>query len=67
MNDDALYTVVVNEQGQYSIWPAERPLPAGWRAEGEPTAKADCLAYIERTWTDMRPHSIRTARPPSPR
>ena len=51
--------VVVNDEEQYSIWPADRPLPAGWRSIGEPQPKDACLDYIEVHWTDMRPLSLR--------
>ncbi|MGW7533001.1 MbtH family protein [Amycolatopsis sp. NPDC054798] len=54
-----VYTVVVNDEEQYSIWPRERDLPAGWRDAGCHGPKADCLAHIERVWTDMRPLSVR--------
>ena len=59
--DDANYKVVVNHEEQYSIWPAERANPAGWRDEGKVGRKADCLAHIDEVWTDMRPLSVRTA------
>lgn len=54
------YLVVVNDEEQYSIWPAERDIPAGWHAIGEPRSREDCLAHIEEIWTDMRPKSLRT-------
>src|SRR4051794_35207791 len=54
-----VYLVVVNHEEQYSIWPEGRDLPLGWREEGKTGAKADCLAYIEQIWTDMRPLSVR--------
>jgi MbtH protein len=57
--NQSLYTVVVNHEEQYSIWPAHRALPLGWRAVGQPGAKDACLAYIEEVWTDMRPLSLR--------
>ena len=55
------FLVVVNDEEQYSIWPEGREMPAGWRAVGEAAAKAECLAYIEAHWTDMRPLSLRRA------
>jgi MbtH protein len=58
---DGRYTVVVNDEEQYSIWPAGRELPAGWREAGRQGAKEDCLAYVEEVWTDMRPLSLRKA------
>ena len=54
-----LHAVVVNDEEQYSIWPAGRDLPAGWRADGFTGTEAECLAYIDETWTDMRPASLR--------
>lgn len=53
------YHVVVNHEEQYSIWPADRELPDGWRAAGFTGDKEACLAHIEEVWTDMRPLSIR--------
>ncbi len=53
------HAVVVNDVEQYSIWPAERDLPAGWRRDGFTGTEAECLAYIDETWTDMRPASLR--------
>ncbi|AJX32027.1 MbtH family protein [Burkholderia oklahomensis] len=57
--DDIVYTVVVNDEEQYSIWPTFRAVPAGWRETGVRGPKADCLAHIETVWTDMRPASLR--------
>lgn len=53
------YEVVVNGEDQYSIWPADRPLPAGWQAVGVRGLKSACLAHIETVWIDMRPRSLR--------
>jgi MbtH protein len=53
------YAVVINDEEQYSIWPAGRDLPAGWRQDGFTGTEDECLAYIDETWTDMRPASLR--------
>jgi MbtH protein len=61
-DDDAetgTYKVVVNHEEQYSIWPAERENPLGWRDGGKSGSKKECLAYINEVWTDMRPLSLR--------
>jgi len=55
------YFVVINDEEQYSIWPAHREIPEGWKAVGEAQAREACLAYIEENWTDMRPKSVREA------
>jgi MbtH protein len=57
--DTTIYTVVMNHEEQHSIWPADRELPLGWSAVGKTGLKAECLAYIEEVWTDMRPRSLR--------
>ena len=44
---------------QYSIWPADRELPLGWREAGKQGLKPEVLAWIEEVWTDMRPLSLR--------
>jgi len=53
------YTVVINHEEQYSIWPVSRAIPPGWKETGKRGAIEDCLAYIEGVWTDMRPLSLR--------
>ena len=57
--DDAVFIVVVNQAEQWSIWPADRDLPSGWRAVGKSGTKQECIAYIEDCWTDMRPLDLR--------
>ncbi|SFK58123.1 MbtH family protein [Methylocapsa palsarum] len=69
-DETAFYVVVVNHEEQYSIWPDYKEIPAGWRAAGKTGPKAECLAYINEVWTDMRPLSLRkkmemSAREPS--
>jgi len=60
-DDPIVYDVVVNHEEQYSIWPAERDVPAGWSRVGTRGPKAECLQYIKEVWTDMRPLSLRRA------
>jgi MbtH protein len=57
--DTTVYKVVVNQEEQYSIWPADREDALGWRDVGKAGTKPECLAYIEEVWTDMRPLSLR--------
>lgn len=59
--DKTQYTVVVNHEEQYSIWPADRELPLGWQSTGFTGLKSQCLEYIQEVWTDMRPKSLREA------
>jgi len=57
--DDRIYKVVVNHEGQYAIWPAERENAPGWSDAGKQGTKQECLAYVEQVWTDLRPSSLR--------
>lgn len=57
--EDATFKVVINHEEQYSIWPDYKDLPNGWQAVGTVGTKQQCLEYIERVWTDMRPLSLR--------
>jgi len=57
--DSTIYTVVVNHEEQFSIWPEETPLPRGWQETGFKGRKEDCLERIASLWTDMRPLSLR--------
>jgi MbtH protein len=61
-DDDTIdYFVVINDEEQYSIWPADREPPAGWHVVGDARPREACLSYIEEVWTDMRPKSLREA------
>jgi MbtH protein len=53
------FTVVRNDEEQYSIWPKGRELPAGWHDAGFTGTREDCLSHVDTVWTDMRPKSLR--------
>jgi len=57
-NDEQKFVVVVNSEGQYSIWPKGRDLPAGWFAAGITASRPDCLKQIESIWETMQPRSL---------
>ena len=57
--DITIYKVVVNHEEQYSIWPADRDNAVGWKDAGKSGLKQECLEYIKKVWTDMRPLSLR--------
>jgi MbtH protein len=54
-----VYTVLINDEEQYSIWHADREPPNGWKPVGKTGTKEECMAYIQEVWTDMRPLSLR--------
>jgi len=60
-DDNAEYLVLINHEEQYSLWPAFRDIPAGWTATGPRGKRRECLDWIDKNWTDMRPKSLRDA------
>jgi MbtH protein len=52
------FFALVNDELQYSLWPAFREIPSGWTAVGPRGSRKECLDYIEEYWTDMRPRSL---------
>lgn len=56
---EVLYGVVVNTEGQFSVWPLILDIPAGWQLQGTTGGRAECLAVIPEIWTDLVPRSSR--------
>ena len=52
------FLVLVNDEGQHSLWPAFADVPAGWSIAHGEGPRAECLEYIDAHWTDMRPRSL---------
>jgi MbtH protein len=57
-----IYRVVTNREGQYSIWPVDKSVPAGWEETEKKGELQECLKHINEVWYDMRPLSIRAAK-----
>jgi MbtH protein len=57
--DLRIYKVVFNDEEQYAIWLSTSMNPSGWYDAGKCGEKKECLDYIEKIWTDMRPLSLR--------
>jgi MbtH protein len=57
-DEDGTFYALVNDEGQYSLWPTFVPVPAGWTVTHGPGARQECLDHIEEHWTDMRPRSL---------
>jgi MbtH protein len=55
---NASYHVLVNDEGQHSLWPTFKEVPQGWTIVHRSDTRAACLAYINEHWTDMRPKSL---------
>ncbi|MFI9272172.1 MbtH family protein [Kitasatospora sp. NPDC052896] len=59
MDENTVYQVLCNDEEQYSLWPVDIEVPAGWRTVGKEGTEAECSAYVDEVWTDMRPRSLR--------
>jgi MbtH protein len=57
-DQNAAFLVLVNEEGQHSLWPSFIAVPAGWEVALAATDRAACGAFIDANWTDMRPRSL---------
>ena len=61
--DDAegRFLVLVNDEGQHSLWPSFAEVPGGWTIVFDENSREACLDYIEAHWTDLRPRSLATS------
>jgi MbtH protein len=57
-DENGVYHVLINDEGQYSLWPSFRDVPQGWTIAKKSDTRAACLDYINQNWTDMRPKSL---------
>jgi MbtH protein len=57
-NPDGSYYVLVNAEGQHSLWPAFVEVPSGWDAVHGEASRDACVDYINEHWTDLRPRSL---------
>lgn len=55
---DAKYFVLINGEGQHSLWPVFADVPDGWEVIFGEDGRQECLAFVEKNWTDMRPKSL---------
>jgi len=56
--ESANFLVLINDEGQYSLWPVANDVPDGWNVAHGEASRADCLKFIEISWVDMRPKSL---------
>ncbi|MGF6889231.1 MbtH protein [Nocardia sp. GAS34] len=57
--EDGRFSVLINDEEQYSLWPSFADIPHGWRRAFGEDSRSACMEYIENNWTDMRPKSLR--------
>ncbi|MFD3555789.1 MbtH family protein [Streptomyces goshikiensis] len=64
---DGTFYVLVNAEGQHSLWPAFAEVPEGWETVHGEADREACLRYVEESWTDMRPRTLIEATDGDPR
>ncbi|MBI3435002.1 MAG: MbtH family protein [Proteobacteria bacterium] len=57
-NENGVYHVLINEEGQHSLWPSFVPVPQGWTIILKSDTRAACIEYMDKNWTDLRPKSL---------
>ncbi|MCF3639293.1 MbtH family protein [Rhizobium sp. TRM95111] len=54
-DDRHRFLAVVNEDGQFSLWPDFAAVPPGWSANFGPADRTACLEHIGRVWKGSCP------------
>ncbi|HWM01260.1 MAG TPA: MbtH family protein [Actinophytocola sp.] len=57
-DENGTYLVLVNDEGQHSLWPSFAEVPAGWTVAKTEDSRQACLDFVTENWTDMRPKSL---------
>ncbi|MBF6303048.1 MbtH family protein [Nocardia amamiensis] len=57
-DDNARFYVLINQEGQHSLWPVFAAVPGGWSIVYGAANRKSCLEYVETNWVDMRPKSL---------
>jgi len=57
-DENGTFLVLINDEGQHSLWPMFAAVPAGWTVAHGADRRQACLDFIKEHWTDMRPRSL---------
>lgn len=57
-DQDGTFFALVNDEGQYSLWPVFAEVPRGWTISHGPASRESCLTHVEANWPDLRPRSL---------
>lgn len=57
-NENGTFYALINDEGQYSLWPTFAQVPSGWKIVHGAETRKSCLDYVEKYWKDMRPRSL---------
>lgn len=55
---NGIFRVVVNSEGQHSLWPSFAEVPEGWTVVFGEASRAECVVYVEENWNDIRTRSL---------
>jgi MbtH protein len=53
--DGNLFIVLMNSKNEYSLWPADKGIPEGWKNANYSGSKDECKAYIDKHWLSLMP------------
>lgn len=54
-DDSHPFLVLVNQRGDYSLWPAFAAQPSGWMRVLGPGSRKECLDWVDSHWTALQP------------
>jgi len=60
-DDTAEFYVLINDEGEHSLWPTFAAVPTDWQIAHGAASRDSCLEYVETHWLDMCPKSLITA------
>lgn len=55
-NPQGLFYILQNGLHQFSLWPQQCALPAGWQVVAGPQSQAACQQWLETHWRTLLPH-----------
>ena len=58
---DRPFLVLVNAEGQHSLWPSFVEVPVGWTVARGETDRESALRFVHENWTDLRPRGTAAA------
>ncbi|HHV7381159.1 MbtH family protein [Escherichia fergusonii] len=50
-----VFYILRNAQGQFSLWPQQCALPAGWDVVCQPQLQASCQQWLDAHWRTLTP------------
>lgn len=60
-DENGNFRVLINDDGQHSLWPSVADIPVGWTPVHGPDSRQSCADYVSEHWTDMWPASMAAA------